>query len=86
MSRRTLPRPVRPLSNLQVDALLCLAEGLTTEDAADRLGIAPVTLHGWVRNIASMLPDDPLCPEAMSPRQRVERYAVALFWGPDAPA
>lgn len=78
---RPLPRPVRPLTNVQLDALLCLAEGLSTEDAADRLGIAPITLEGWWRNIASMLPDDPLTPLALGHRRRCERYAVALFYG-----
>ena len=39
--RRSLPRPVSPFTAVQMDALLCLAEGLTTEDAADRCGVRP---------------------------------------------
>ncbi len=86
MPARPLPRPVRPFTNVQMDALLCLAEGLSTEEAAERCGVAVVTFQGWLRNIASLLPDDPLCPLTLPSRVRVERYAVALHWGSDRAA
>lgn len=79
---RRLPQPVRPLSPLYRDAMTLLADGLSDDEIAAHLGIAPITLRGWWRNIASMLPDAPPCPASIgSHRRRVERYALALEWG-----
>ncbi len=77
---RILPRPIQPLAQIYLDAMHHLADGLSDDEIAERMGVAPITLRGWWRNVASMLPDAPPCPASLGHRRRVERYALALAW------
>ncbi len=64
------PKPFSRLTPREVDVLAVLAEGLSTREAAARLGVAPSTVHAHVQSVMLRL-------DVRSRFEAVHEYVVA---------